>query len=90
MIGGEDDQVASASEVDVMNRLSKRRRELDEREGQLNTQANMIAAAEDADVTLRLWRRFKPRRRAAPVAPWANQASASAAAPPKTAPPAAC
>ena len=44
--GGEDDQVASASEVDVMNRLSKRRRELDEREGQLNTQANMIAAAE--------------------------------------------
>jgi flagellar motility protein MotE (MotC chaperone) len=44
--GGEDDQVASASQVDVMNGLSKRRRELDEREGQLNTQANMIAAAE--------------------------------------------
>jgi flagellar motility protein MotE (MotC chaperone) len=44
--GGEDDQVASASQVDVMNGLSKRRRELDVREGQLNTQANMIAAAE--------------------------------------------
>jgi flagellar motility protein MotE (MotC chaperone) len=44
--GGEDDQVASASQVDVMNGLSKRRRELDAREGQLNTQANMIAAAE--------------------------------------------
>jgi hypothetical protein len=37
--GGEDDQVASASQVDVMNGLSKRRRELDEREGVLNTQA---------------------------------------------------
>jgi len=44
--GGEDGQVASASQVDVMNGLSKRRRELDAREGQLNTQANMIAAAE--------------------------------------------
>jgi flagellar motility protein MotE (MotC chaperone) len=44
--GGEDDQVTSASEVNVMNGLSKRRRELDEREGVLNTQANMIAAAE--------------------------------------------
>jgi flagellar motility protein MotE (MotC chaperone) len=44
--GGEDDQVASASQVDVMNGLSRRRRELDAREGQLNTQANMIAAAE--------------------------------------------
>ena len=44
--GGEDDQVASASQVDVMNQLSKRRRELDEREGVLNTQANMITAAE--------------------------------------------
>ncbi|MBW8708620.1 MAG: hypothetical protein JF627_05045 [Alphaproteobacteria bacterium] len=44
--GGQDDQVASASEVDVMNGLSKRRRELDERESQLSTQANMIAAAE--------------------------------------------
>ncbi len=44
--GGEGDQVASASEVDVMNSLSKRRRELDKREGQLTTQANMISAAE--------------------------------------------
>ena len=44
--GSEDDQVASASQVDVMNQLSKRRRELDEREGVLTTQANMIAAAE--------------------------------------------
>jgi len=44
--GGEDDQVASASEVDVVNSLSKRRRELDTRDAQLNTQANMIAAAE--------------------------------------------
>jgi len=44
--GGEDDQVASASEVDVMNSLSKRRRELDVQGAQLNTQANMIAAAE--------------------------------------------
>ena len=44
--GGEGDQVASASEVDVINSLSKRRRELDKRESQLNTQANMIAAAE--------------------------------------------
>lgn len=52
--GGEDDQVASASEVDVMNGLSKRRRELDVRDAQLNTQANMIAAAEarvDAKIT---------------------------------------
>jgi flagellar motility protein MotE (MotC chaperone) len=52
--GGDDDQVASASEVDVMNGLSKRRRELDARESQLNTQANMIAAAEarvDAKIT---------------------------------------
>lgn len=44
--GGDDDQVASASQVDVMNGLSKRRRELDAREAELNTQANMIAAAE--------------------------------------------
>jgi flagellar motility protein MotE (MotC chaperone) len=44
--GGEDDQIASASEVDVMNSLSKRRRELDVRDSQLTTQANMIAAAE--------------------------------------------
>lgn len=44
--GGDDDQVASASEVDVVNSLAKRRRELDARESQLNTQANVIAAAE--------------------------------------------
>jgi flagellar motility protein MotE (MotC chaperone) len=44
--GGEGDEVASASEVDVMNSLGKRRRELDVRNAQLTTQANMIAAAE--------------------------------------------
>jgi flagellar motility protein MotE (MotC chaperone) len=44
--GGDDDQIASASEVDVVNSLAKRRRELDAREGQLTTQANLIAAAE--------------------------------------------
>jgi flagellar motility protein MotE (MotC chaperone) len=44
--GGDEDQVASASEVDVVNSLSKRRRELDMRDAQLSTQANMIAAAE--------------------------------------------
>jgi flagellar motility protein MotE (MotC chaperone) len=44
--GGEDDAVASASEVDVVNSLSKRRRELDARDSQLTIQANMIAAAE--------------------------------------------
>ena len=44
--GGDDDQVVSASEVDVTNGLAKRRRELDTREAQLNFQANMIAAAE--------------------------------------------
>jgi flagellar motility protein MotE (MotC chaperone) len=52
--GGEGDQVASASEVDVVNSLSKRRRELDKRETQLTTQANMITAAEqrvDAKIT---------------------------------------
>jgi flagellar motility protein MotE (MotC chaperone) len=52
--GGDDDQIASASEVDVVNSLAKRRRELDSREGQLTTQANLIAAAEarvDAKIT---------------------------------------
>ena len=44
--GGEDDQVTSASEVNVVNSLSKRRRELDTRDSQLAIQANMIAAAE--------------------------------------------
>ena len=52
--GGEDDQVASASEVDVVNSLAKRRRELDGRDTQLTNQANIIAAAEmrvDAKIT---------------------------------------
>jgi flagellar motility protein MotE (MotC chaperone) len=52
--GGDDDQVTSASEVDVVNSLAKRRHELDTREGELNIQANMIAAAEarvDAKIT---------------------------------------
>lgn len=44
--GGDDDQIASASEVDVVNSLARRRRELDARDSQLSTQANMIAAAE--------------------------------------------
>lgn len=44
--GGEDDQVASANEVDVINSLGKRRRELDARDSQLAIQANMITAAE--------------------------------------------
>lgn len=44
--GGDDDQAGSASEVDVMNSLTKRRKELDAREGQLTVQANMIAATE--------------------------------------------
>jgi flagellar motility protein MotE (MotC chaperone) len=52
--GSDDDQVVSASQVDITNSLSKRRRELDAREGQLTIQANMIAAAEqrvDAKIT---------------------------------------
>ena len=44
--GGEDDQIVSASQVNVINALAKRRKELDARESSLNTQANMIAAAE--------------------------------------------
>ncbi len=44
--GGDEDQLSSASEVDVMNSLTKRRKELDAREGQLTIQANMIAATE--------------------------------------------
>ncbi len=43
---GDDDQVASASEVDVLGSLAKRRKELDAREQQINAQANMLAAAE--------------------------------------------
>lgn len=51
---GDDDQVASASEVNVLNGLAKRSRELDARDNQLNVQANMIAATEarvDAKIT---------------------------------------
>lgn len=44
--GSDEDQASSASEVNVMNSLAKRRRDLDAREGQINTQANMIAATE--------------------------------------------
>jgi flagellar motility protein MotE (MotC chaperone) len=44
--GGEDDQISSASQVNVINALAKRRKELDAREATLNIQANMIAAAE--------------------------------------------
>ena len=43
---GDDDQIASAAEVDVLTSLSKRRGELDARERQLAMQANIIAAAE--------------------------------------------
>jgi flagellar motility protein MotE (MotC chaperone) len=43
---GGDDQIASASEVDVLTSLSKRRAELDAREKQLAMQANVLAAAE--------------------------------------------
>ena len=52
--GGEDDQVTSASQIDVINSLSRRRRELDAQSAQLATQVNMIAAAEqrvDAKIT---------------------------------------
>jgi len=44
--GGDEDQVASASQVDVVNSLARRRHELDARENQLNIQANILAAAE--------------------------------------------
>jgi flagellar motility protein MotE (MotC chaperone) len=44
--GGADDDIASASEVDVVNALGKRRKELDARGTVLTTQSNMIAAAE--------------------------------------------
>jgi flagellar motility protein MotE (MotC chaperone) len=39
-------QIASASEVDVLTNLSKRRGELDAREAQLQVQANILAATE--------------------------------------------
>jgi len=44
--GGADDQIASASEVDVVNALGKRRKELDARGSALTTQAAIIQAAE--------------------------------------------
>src|ERR1700759_2051068 len=44
--GGADDQIASANQVDVINALARRRKELDAREAVLNPQANMITAAE--------------------------------------------
>jgi flagellar motility protein MotE (MotC chaperone) len=44
--GGADDQIASASEVDVVNALGKRRKELDARGTALTTQAAIIQAAE--------------------------------------------
>ena len=44
--GGDEDQVGSASQVDVVNSLARRRRELDARESQLNMQANILAATE--------------------------------------------
>jgi len=44
--GSDDDQIASTSQVDVVNSLTRRRRELDMRENQLNTQANILAATE--------------------------------------------
>lgn len=44
--GGADDEISSASEVNVMNALGKRRKELDARERQITTQSAMIQAAE--------------------------------------------
>ncbi|MES2473061.1 MAG: hypothetical protein V4601_09515 [Pseudomonadota bacterium] len=44
--GGADDELASASEVNVVNALGKRRKELDARAGTLTTQAAIIQAAE--------------------------------------------
>jgi flagellar motility protein MotE (MotC chaperone) len=43
---GDNAQVASASEVDVLTSLSKRRGELDAREAQIQVQANILAATE--------------------------------------------
>jgi len=44
--GGQEDEVASASQVDVLGALARRNRELDKREQVLTGQARMIAAAE--------------------------------------------
>ena len=43
---GNDDQIASASAVDVLGDMAKRRRDLDARQGKLDSQAAMISAAE--------------------------------------------
>jgi len=43
---GDDTQAASASEVDILTSLSKRRGELDAREAQIRVQANILAATE--------------------------------------------
>jgi flagellar motility protein MotE (MotC chaperone) len=45
-LAGDDAQVASASEVDILTSLSKRRSELDAREAQIQIQANILAATE--------------------------------------------
>ncbi|MEP6830940.1 MAG: hypothetical protein ABI963_11415, partial [Rhizomicrobium sp.] len=42
----DDVQTASASEVDILTSLSKRRGELDAREAQIQVQANILAATE--------------------------------------------
>ena len=44
--GAGEDASASAAEVDVMSSMAKRRRELDGRQSQLDTQARILAAAE--------------------------------------------
>ncbi len=46
MRAGDDAQVASAAEVDVLTSLTKRRGELDARQAQIQIQANMLAATE--------------------------------------------
>ena len=43
---GDDTEVASAAEVDVLTSLSKRRDELDARESRIKMQANILAATE--------------------------------------------
>jgi len=45
--GGSDDQIASASEADVLTSLGKRRRELDARQAGLDNQQAMLTAAEN-------------------------------------------
>lgn len=45
-ITDQDDQVTSAAQGDVLNAMTRRRKELDAREATLNTQANIIAATE--------------------------------------------